>query len=469
MMLKPFFFVLAGVCCLTAGCDRDDAAPAAPGHDETAPAQTNRVDIPPNVRQNLGITFARVERRAVTRTLRLPGAFELLPTASREYRAAAAGKIELLVRQYDAVEAGQVLGRIESPRLRELQQQLADVAASVTLAQAAVDSMPPFFDAHDKHHVEIEKAVELWARRVSQLEQARSAGGGQAGELAAASASLASARADFAETLEKEAELNARKIENEAQLAAAHQKFDLLLATMTSLTGHSVDALAARSNAGPPLWQTLSFIESRAASPGIISAIGTTNGSYVESSAHLLTVIAPDQVRFRARGFQSDLGRLKTGLPAKIVPPAGSDIVDTTPMTGALVLAPQAAPESRTIDLIVTPERVADWAIDGVAGFVEITLAGTGTEELAVPMACVVSDGATPVLFRRDPRDPDKVIRIEADVGANDGRWVVIHSGVAEGNEIVQHGAYQLLVATSGTIQKGGHFHPDGTFHEGED
>jgi multidrug resistance efflux pump len=455
----------------TFGCDRSSTSPAPSGHapSAAAAAPTNRVDVPANVRQNLGITFAKVESRAVTRTLRLPGAFELLPTASREYRAVAAGNVELLARQYDRVEPGQIVARIESPRLRELQQQLADAAASVTLAQAAVDSIPPFFDAHEKHHVEIEKTVELWSQRVRQLEGVRSAGGGQAGELAAANAALASARADFAETLEKEAELNARKIENEAQLVAARQKFELLLATMASLTGHSVETLSAQPDKGRPLWQTLSAIEVRAAAGGVISEFGVKNGSYAESSAHLMTVIAPNQVRFRARGFQSDLGRLKAGLPARIVPPAGTDISDPTVMTGLLALAPQAAADARTIDLIVTPDKRSDWAIDGVAGFVEITLAGGGTNELAIPMACVVRDGLTPILFRRDPRDPDKVIRLEADVGANDGRWVVINSGVTEGNEIVQDGAYQLLVATSGSIQKGGHFHPDGTFHEGED
>jgi hypothetical protein len=41
---------------------------------------------------------------------------------------------------------------------------------------------------------------------------------------------------------------------------------------------------------------------------------------------------------------------------------------------------------------------------------------------------------------------------------------------VKEGDEIVLGGAYQLVLATSGTAQKGGHFHADGTFHaDGEE
>jgi hypothetical protein len=80
----------------------------------------------------------------------------------------------------------------------------------------------------------------------------------------------------------------------------------------------------------------------------------------------------------------------------------------------------------------------------------------------------VVRDGITPVIFRRDPANPDRAIRIEADLGVNDGAWVAILSGVGEGDEIVVTGNYQLMLAMSGTATKGGHFHSDGTFHEGD-
>jgi len=36
---------------------------------------------------------------------------------------------------------------------------------------------------------------------------------------------------------------------------------------------------------------------------------------------------------------------------------------------------------------------------------------------------------------------------------------------VREGDEIVLAGNYQLMLATSGSAPKGGHFHSDGTFH----
>ncbi len=76
-----------------AGGEKDPEA----GAEEVAAAPTNRVDIPAAVRQYLGITFAKVEARNVSQTLRMPGRFEYLPTARREYRTPLDGRVELLV------------------------------------------------------------------------------------------------------------------------------------------------------------------------------------------------------------------------------------------------------------------------------------------------------------------------------------------------------------------------------------
>ena len=54
-----------------AGCNRD--APPADGpvtSGSQADVPTNRIDVPPTVRRNLGITFAKVEARYVAQTIR---------------------------------------------------------------------------------------------------------------------------------------------------------------------------------------------------------------------------------------------------------------------------------------------------------------------------------------------------------------------------------------------------------------
>jgi multidrug efflux pump subunit AcrA (membrane-fusion protein) len=206
----------------------------------------------------------------------------------------------------------------------------------------------------------------------------------------------------------------------------------------------------------------------RAADAGLVETIAVTNGGLVEAGAPVLVVLQPEKVRFRAHALQSDLGRLRDGLAARIVPPVGGTIALDDSMTGTLELAPAADADARTIGLLVTPASLARWARAGVAGYLELVLAG-GREELAIPSSAVVRDGTVSVIFRRDPANADKVIRLEADLGVSDGRWVELRSGVKLGDEIVVGGNYQLMLASSGSAPKGGHFHSDGTFHEGED
>jgi multidrug resistance efflux pump len=488
------------------GCEKKPDDAPAPKAGDAAPAPSNRVDINASVRQNLGITFAKVESRNVARTLRVPGRFELLPTAKREYRAAASGTVELLVQQYQTVTAGTPLYRLDSPRWREMQKELADAEASVKLARAGVESIAPLLAAHENHHAEIQKAVDLWAARVTTLEQLQTAGGARGDEVAQAKASLASSRSELAETLEKEAELLARKSETAAQLDAATSRLAFLYEAAATLVGTSANELqqpiasalgSADEHASTPRWRTISAIEVRALAPGVVETVSVVSGGVIDQHAHVLSTVQPDQVRFRAAALQSDLPRLADGQPASVVPAqptspanrstrAASASDDAAPFTGTLTLAPTADAERRTIELILTPAPVIaasgaataapPWARAGVAAFLEVVTAGIADSDqtraaaqLAIPLKCVARDGTAAIIFRRDPADPNKAIRMEADLGLDDGRWVVIKSGVAEGNEIVLDGVYQLMVATSGSITKGGHFHPDGTFHEGED
>jgi len=493
-LILPVLLALA-----TLGCEKKSADAPASKAGDAALAGTNRVDINAAVRQNLGITFAKVESRHVARTLRVPGRFELLPTAKREYRAAASGTVELLVQQYQAVAAGTPLYRLDSPRWREMQKELAEAEASVKLAQAGVDSIEPLLAAHENHHAEIQKAVDLWTTRVSTLEQLQSAGGAAGEEVAQAKASLASSRSELAETLEKEAELLARKTETAAQLDAATSRLAFLFEAAATLAGTSASELqqpivsapgSADARASTPRWRTINAIEVRALTPGVVDSVHAVSGGVIDQHAHVLSTVQPEQVRFRAVGLQSDLPRLADRQQASVVaaqPAAPANrgtsaatIGDSSQtFTGTLTLAPTADPERRTIELILNPAAgttAPAWAKAGVSAFLEVVTAGStpgsstgAAEQLAIPLKCVARDGTAAIIFRRDPADPNKAIRMEADLGLDDGRWIVIKSGVGEGNEIVLDGVYQLMVATSGSTPKGGHFHPDGTFHEGED
>lgn len=435
--------IIAGSVCIgtwsLSACSRSGDAPDAATAREAAAAPTNRVDIPDAVRRNLGMTFAKVELRNVARTLRVPGRFELLPTASREYRAPLGGRIELLVTQYQRVEQGTPLFRIDSPAWR-------DLAEEIVATEAKVASMSPIREAHRVHERSLADKVELWKARLKQLEELRAAGGGSASQFTEARATLNATQADLAEVMEKDALLEAEEKEARARLRALEARRDAITSASgcAGIAGNGllVCALAA----------------------GVVDHLDVTQGGLVQDSAEVLSVVQPEQVRFRARALQSDLSRLREGLPARIVAPSADALAASGTITGSLQLAATADADGRTIDLIVAPSSTTGWTRAGVAASLEITLEG-GATELAIPIGAVVRDGATPIIFRRDPKNADKVIRLEADLGVDDGRWIEIKSGVGEGDEVVLAGNFQLLLATSGSAPKGGHFHPDGTFH----
>lgn len=443
------------------GCEKKDAAHGSDdghGHGsegagagggagkEGEAAPTNRVDIPASVRQNLGITFAKVESRNVAQTLRVPGRFELLPTARREYRTPLAGRIELLVTQFQQVEPGTPLYRVDAAAWRDLHEQVAAV-------QARVDSVGPVREARRSHEQSLAERVALWQDRLKQLEELRGAGGGSAAQFTEARATLISAQTELAVVKESNAELQAQQKQAEAELRSLKSRHELLVRASNCRDTHE----------GPDAGTGYTMC---AVAAGIVESIGITPGGLAEENGLIVTVVQPEQIRFRGRGLQSDLGRLRDGLAATIAPPQGGSLPLHEAMSGDLQIGLSADADERTVDLIVIPSTLASWARNGISAHLEVTLAG-GSEELAIPQSAVVRDGARGIIFRRDPADPDKVIRMEADLGLSDGRWVVIASGVKEGDEIVLGGNFQLMLATSGASEKAGHFHSDGTFHEG--
>jgi hypothetical protein len=423
-----------------------EGAPAA----DPAPAPSNRVDIPPVVRRNLGITFAPVELRHVSRTLRVPGAFELRPLARHEYRMALAGHVQLLVDQYDAVEPGQPLYRYRSPSWPELlheiilgEQAMESARAEIAVAQARLQ--------------EARRNLELARGRIEALAQADFKKADLEVEAAELEASLP--------RLEAELQLA------ETRLANAGRTHQHALHRAATASGVPEQELAAEVSVGGervPAYLTLDWIEVRATEPGVVEALHVTDGAFVEPPSPVLATVDPEMVRFRALALQADLPQLVGARTARVVPPPTPGLPVEAGVEADLAISLEAHPEERTLTLLATPAAGADWIRPGVSAFLEVVVESTDAPALAVPRSAVVQDGLTHVVFRRDPAAPNQAIRVEADMGVSDGRWVVLHSGVMRGDEVVLAGAYELKLATqqAGTTQAGGHFHADGSFHD---
>ncbi len=446
-----------------AACSGPTTTAAAPEQGPVAP--TNRIDVPDTVRKNLGIEFVRVERRAVSATLRLPGRFELLPQARHEHRAPLAGRIDVRTAPLQPVEPGTLLYTIDAPDWRATQRELGEIDAALEVTAARLASMRPLLAAHKDHEESLREAAHVMEARVRELEATRASVGGQAQAIADASVQLAQVRAQAAEAAEKHTETEALLAQLEADQRTGRDRFQLLLAGAAATIGVDVATLVAKGDRDLPRWRTIDRLEVRARAAGIVDALPLPSGSWATDHELVATVVDPTRVRCRARALQSDLPRLRTGLAATIVPPGTSGAARS--LAGTLQLGAEADPAQRTIDVFVTPTATAWFARAGVAVFVEVAADGEGdaAPEIAVPTAAVMQDGLVHVLFRRDPADPDKVIRIDGDLGRDDGRWIEVKSGLVDGDQVVVAGAYELMLASSGSATKGGHFHADGTFH----
>ncbi len=497
-ILRTLAFAAWTALCLTAcgGHDAPGAHEGQEGHEEhageEAKAPTNRIEVPAAVRQNLGITFAKAEVRDVRATLRVPGSFELRPDAHRAYHGTLSGQVELLVKQYARVHVGDLLYRVDSPAWRRMQAELSATVLAIRKLRLQLDALRERMKAVDGHAAGLRKERTVWKERLTQVKGIAAAGGGIATVRTQARAQLAATETALAEVVEEHADLRAKQIAWEADLqgyrestpllccealgeeAAATSPLDLALSRAASLLGVHADWLRERVGTNGrtrPRWRTIERLDVLARQEGVVENLTVTNGAWIEVGQTVLETVDPTRLRFRAAGLQADLGKLRDGLAARILPPGGHAAGAGDVLEGTLQIGLEADPLDRKIDLLVTPTGAArpTWARRGVSTEMEVVVAGTSEPNLAIPRHAVIQDGLHKVIFRRNPKNPDQVIRIEADLGVSDGRWVTVESGLVEGDEVVRDGVYELMLASGGAKQKGGHFHADGTFHEKAD
>lgn len=455
--------MLGGLLALLAlfGCGNDHASHAHTDthehEEETAgAAETNRISIPPTVRQNLGITFVKAERRAVHSVIRLPGQFEFKPEARREYNAMLPGRVRLAVEQFQTVSAGDLLFELDSPEWHRVQSGLAE-------AFKACFCCLPELDAARAAKKENETQIEFLERRIGRLTEA----GSRDVELEAELSKLQTKAPRL------EAEVRAKEADMQSTLLA----YSVLLNEAQSLTGVPRDRLEQQldpeegETLAAPYWSTVKRIVVRAETAGVINQVGVTNQGWAETGDLIVETIDPTALRFHADALQTDINLFEDGQPGCIVPPQGGSIDLQDTFDGQIDVGFQAHLEQRTIPIYLVPEKLPGWAKAGVTAYLEVFVGGEEEPVLAIPEAAVVRDGLEKVFFRRDPHDPDQVIRASADLGTTDGRWVEVKSGVHAGDEIVLGGVYPLMLAStaSGEVQKGGHFHADGTLHESDE
>jgi multidrug efflux pump subunit AcrA (membrane-fusion protein) len=360
--------------------------------------------------------------------------------------------VELFVKQFQEVNGGDLLFRVDSPDWHIIQHELGEAVSDISLAEAGVQVALASYE-------EAEQSSEFLQERVNNLEKAN--------------VRRADLDAELLKSKKTVARLNAELVAARASLKGARLHLSVMLNTASSTADIPRETLSRTvknsSDEEVPFWQTVNKLDVYAESDGIVDELFVTNGSWVEQGVRVMRAVDPEALRFRADAPQTDIQYYKNGQNVLIVPSEGASINLQKTMGGTLIKGYRADSQQRTLPLYVVPETIGDWAAPGVSAYMEVLIRGDDRLQMAAPLSCIVRDGLVDIFFRRDPRNPDFVIRTEADLGENDGRWVVLRSGVRVGDEIVMNGAYQLKLAGVGKApSEAGHFHADGTWHAAE-
>jgi len=448
--MKTTITILSLALLITACGGTDSEKPVPEPTEQAAALPANRIEIPATVRNNLGITFAQVESRRVAQTIRVPGHFELLPQGRHEYRMALPGRVELLVNQYDVIAVGQALFRFQSPSWPELLHEIIGGEQAMETALAEIE-------VADATLAEAVLSLELMRARLTSLAEADFKNAELEAQAATVEGSLPRLRAELG--LAKSSLVNAKRTRQHALHRAA---------TAAGLPEEELEKDILVGDELVAAYTAIDWIEVPAVQSGIVAMVDVTNGAFVESPSPVLSTVDPQLVRFRALALQGDLPQLSGATEARIVPPRSPGLALDDAVDASISMGLEAHPYERTATMLAIPHRTAEWIHPGVSAFLEVVVDSSAGPALAIPRSAIVRDGLVYVFFRRDPADPNIAIRVEADMGVSDGRWVELESGVMRGDEVVLTGAYELKLAMqrSGAVQQGGHVHADGTFHK---
>lgn len=490
-MVAPCVVVFA----MLTACTGKEPPPTKPMDAEPAATPTNRIDIPLAVRQNLGITFAKVERRPVASTLRFPGRFELDPAARRDYAARVPGTVTVTVAEGQAVKQGDPIATIHSPLLAELAElrAMSDIAvteadaeatlahaqssaasARVEQATARATSTLSRRDAALRRSAALAAVTGHWKTRAEDLRAQLSRGVAVADALADAEAQLLLAQADETEAAGGLAAIDSEIRSFELDVAEARTAMDEAQAATVAADARAAAARKRRDAAGIRIETILGTSNPDAPSAttfhadfdGVVTHALAT-GSYAEPGTVITTIVNPRALRLRASIPVASAATLpRTGTATMRQLSADGTSGHSTPATYAFLDGIPGEPGM--VDALLTPASPPDWALAGLLARAEFMLDG-GTPALSIPVRATIRDGLDLLAFVRDPDNPDKVIRQPVTIGPSDGAWVAVTSGVGPDDEVVLDGIYELKLTGAGKAEAGGHFHADGTFHAGPD
>ncbi len=196
------------------------------------------------------------------------------------------------------------------------------------------------------------------------------------------------------------------------------------------------------------------LITLRASADGLVEQFVAKNGDWLEIGGAVLQLINPRALRLKALVPSGDAEKLKNAKKAVV-----GQFLGTTKLA--------IGDDSGIVPLYVVFENDID-AIAGTRAQADIYTMEDAETLYAVPTSAIVKMNLEPVVFVKDPHDAEHFIAVPVITGASNGNWTHV-DGLPSNAEVVVDGVYELKLAISGDkVKSSGHFHADGTFHDGD-
>lgn len=194
----------------------------------------------------------------------------------------------------------------------------------------------------------------------------------------------------------------------------------------------------------------------RAPRSGIVEELLVRNGTWIERGASVIQLANLESLRFKALSTAEEAVRLKEAQTARI-----GDI------EGALRIGP--GDESGIVPVYVVFGKDVP-KLSGEKATAICSVGKSGEKTLCVPDGAIVRIGLKKYVFTRESENDTKFVAVEVEPGEKAAGWTDVMGLPSPYCEVVSAGAYELKIAATADANRkpSGHFHADGTFHEGD-
>lgn len=222
-----------------------------------------------------------------------------------------------------------------------------------------------------------------------------------------------------------------------------------------SVARSALEAIGGSSAASPGGEDDGYRFQLRSPITGVISERRLAPGQRVEAGERVFTVVDPRVLWLRLQVPADEAVRAARATGASFrVEGSGT----TRRADGVVAVGDVIDPESRTLPVILRVDNADRRIKVGMLARARLFVGDTVTGP-AVPNEAIRDEEGLKVAYVEAGGETFE--RRVLELGASDGEWTIVRSGVAPGERVVTEGAYQVhLASTGGDEAAGGHGHP---------